>query len=94
MAVCSNVVPVVLTCPLAGSDSAPQSTTIERRDTYLHISLVPRPPPFLPSVCVHNNTQERKTGVLIFIDLPIPCIIVNANGRSKQGRPGTKAIYI
>ena len=29
------------------------------------LSLVPRPPPFLPSVCVsvcvHNNTQERKT---------------------------------
>ena len=25
-------------------------------------SLVPRPPPFVPSVCVHNNTQERKTG--------------------------------
>ena len=24
-------------------------------------SLVPRPPPFLPSVCVHNNTRERKT---------------------------------
>ena len=31
-------------------------------------SLVPRPPPFLPSVYVHNNTQERKT------------IAVNANG--------------
>ena len=25
-------------------------------------SLVPRPPPFLPSVCVHNNTREWKTG--------------------------------
>ena len=25
------------------------------------ISLVPRPPPFLPSVCIHNNTRERKT---------------------------------
>ena len=24
-------------------------------------SLVPRPPPFLPSVCIHNKTQERKT---------------------------------
>ena len=24
-------------------------------------SLVPRPPPFLSSVCVHNNTRERKT---------------------------------
>ena len=24
-------------------------------------SLVPRPPPFLPSVCVHDNTREQKT---------------------------------
>ena len=24
-------------------------------------SLVPRPPPFLLSVCVHNNSRERKT---------------------------------
>ena len=45
-------------------------------------SLVSRPPPFLPSVCVHNNTQERKT---YFADLPIPCIIVNAKGRSNGG---------
>ena len=27
----------------------------------LCLSLVPRPPLFLPSVCVHNNTRERKT---------------------------------
>ena len=26
------------------------------------ISLVPRPPLFLPSICVHNNTREQKTG--------------------------------
>ena len=24
-------------------------------------SLIPRPLPFLPSVCVHNNTREQKT---------------------------------
>ena len=24
-------------------------------------SFVPRPPPFIPSVCVHNNTREWKT---------------------------------
>ena len=24
-------------------------------------SLVPRPPQFIPSICVHNNTRERKT---------------------------------
>ena len=29
---------------------------------YLANSLVPRPPSFLPSVCVHNNTREQKTG--------------------------------
>ena len=28
----------------------------------LMVSLVPRPPPFLPSVCFHNNTWEQKTG--------------------------------
>ena len=26
------------------------------------LSLVPRPPLCLPSVCVHNNTREWKTG--------------------------------
>ena len=25
-------------------------------------SLVPRPPLLLPSICVHNNTREQKTG--------------------------------
>ena len=30
------------------------------------ISLVPRPPPFSTSVCVYNNTWERKTGIFIF----------------------------
>ena len=33
--------------------------------TYTMHSLVPRPPPFLPSVCVHNNTREWRP-VLIF----------------------------
>ena len=42
--------------------------------------------PHLPSVCVHNNTWEQKT------DLLIPCIIVNAKERSKRGRPGTEAM--
>ena len=28
--------------------------------TYLRSSLVPRPSPFLPFVCVHNNTRERN----------------------------------
>ena len=57
---------------------------------YTVLSLVPRPPPFLPSDCIHNNTWEQKT-ILIFVDLPIPCIIVNTNGRSKRGRPRTEA---
>ena len=25
-----------------------------------HISLISRPPPLLPSVCIHNNTQEQN----------------------------------
>ena len=28
----------------------------------IFISLVPRPPSFLPFICVHNNTREHKTG--------------------------------
>ena len=28
-------------------------------------SLVPRPSPFFPSVCIHNNTRERKNGRLL-----------------------------
>ena len=57
------------------------------------LSLAPRPPPFLPSVCIHNNTQERKTSGkrFNFCRSSIPCIIVNEHGRSKQGRPGTEA---
>ena len=29
----------------------------------VRVSLVPRPPPFLPSVCIHNNTWERNQKV-------------------------------
>ena len=29
---------------------------------WVKVSLIPRPPPFLPSICVHNNTQEQKIG--------------------------------
>ena len=31
------------------------------QDIWRLLSLVPRPPPFLPSVCIHINTQEQKT---------------------------------
>ena len=34
---------------------------------HLITSLVPRPPLFLPSVCVHNSTWEWKTGEFLFI---------------------------
>ena len=47
-------------------------------------SLGPRPTPFWSSVCVHNNTQERKTGLL----LPS---IVNAKGKMGGGL-GTRLI--
>ena len=36
-------------------------------------------PPFLPSVCIHNNSPVFH------------CIIVNENGRCKPGRPGNEA---
>ena len=46
-------------------------------------SLIPRLPLFL--------TPFTFTILHGVEDLPIPCIIVNANGRSKRGRPGTEA---
>ena len=39
-------------------------------------SLVPRPPPFSPSICIHNNTWKHSTASVI---------IVNVNGRLKMG---------
>ena len=36
--------------------------TILEEDEIWVCSLVPRPPLFLPSICVHNNTREWKTG--------------------------------
>ena len=39
-------------------------------------SLGPRPPPFWCPICIHNNTKNWKIA-----GLPLPCIIVNANGR-------------
>ena len=46
-----------------------------------HSSLVPRPLPFLPSVCIHNNTWKWSSTP------------VNANGSQKWGRPGNE-LYI
>ena len=44
------------------------------------VSLVPRPPPFnLPFAFTIIHESGRP------VDLPIPCIIVNANGRSQNG---------
>ena len=39
-------------------------------------SLVPRPPLFLPSVCIHKNTRERKTGkqsIFFWSSTPVYC---------------------
>ena len=36
--------------------------------------------------------RSQASPVLIFVNLPILCIIVYANRRSKRGRPGTKAM--
>ena len=46
-------------------------------------SLVPRPPLFLLPLA---HTIIHRSGS------PLLCIIVNTNGRQKQGRPGNEAI--
>ena len=43
-----------------------------------------------PPDVIHVMNAPRPSPFLIFVNLLIPCSIVNANGRSKQGRPGTK----
>ena len=48
---------------------------------------------YLASTWRHSRDKcSQAFPALIFVNLPIPWIIVNANGRSKQGRPGTEAI--
>ena len=54
-----------------------------------HHALYPSPPPFLPSVCVDNNTQEQKTsengeGLEAFITWMMSC-------GHKRGRRGERA---
>ena len=44
-----------------------------------------------PTSHAFSDECSQAFPVLIFVDLPIPCIIVNANGKSKWGRPGTEA---
>ena len=48
-------------------------------------------PHFRSSVCVQYNTRKRKSTKNIFHTLPLPCIILNANRRTKMGRPGYEA---
>ena len=51
-------------------------------------------PPYihLASTWRHSRNEcSQAFPALIFINLPIMCIIVNANGRSKHGRPWTEA---
>ena len=44
-------------------------------------SLVPRPPPFLPSVCFHNNIRKQKTGKKI-----LPCTMwMETEGKNRGG---------
>ena len=49
----------------------------------------------LPPLCpprIHSRDEcSQAFPVLIFVDLPILCISVNANRRSKWGRPGNEA---
>ena len=57
---------------------------------YMSVASFPGLPRFyLPFVFIILHESGRP--VLIFVDLLIPCVIVNAKGRSKRGRPGTEA---
>ena len=47
-------------------------------------SLVPRPPPFLPSICVHSNTRERKTRLILSI-FPFRVLLWTQTGEIKTG---------
>ena len=51
--------------------------------TQLNLTSFPGPPPFLHSVCVHNNTRKQKISVLHQL-----CTIVNVN----RGGLGTRLI--
>ena len=48
-------------------------------------SLGPRPPPFLPSVCIHNNTRERKTGEKHFRRSSAPVYYCERKRKVKTG---------
>ena len=54
---CQSIKPV-----LCATKKNKHENSISTTSHVILISLGPRPPPFLPSVCVHNNTRERKTG--------------------------------
>ena len=54
--VTGNVISIYNYCPSTG----PSFLSTANFCTLCN-SLVPRPPPFLPSVCVHNNTQKWKS---------------------------------
>ena len=48
-------------------------------------------PPLRPPRVYSCDECSQALPVIIFVNLSIPCIIVNVNRRSKQGRPGTEA---
>ena len=54
-------------------------------------SWIPPPPMSTsrPPDVIHVMNAPRPSP--FFTGLPLPCIIVNANGRQKRGRPGNKA---
>ena len=56
---------------------------------YTECSLVPRPTPFFVlRFCVQYNTRKQKS----VCTLPLPCIILNANQRTKNGVGYTECI--
>ena len=57
--------------------------------TWQFHNLVPRPPPFLPSICVHYNTCEQKSGE----KRGTPGSIHHVGGREVHGCRGEGPIF-
>ena len=65
-------------CPWIGENREAQI----KKHGYRVTSLIPRPPPFLPSIRIHSNTRKWSSTP------------VNANGSQKQGGLGTRLVTL
>ena len=75
---------------IGGVPNGDYAIKVRKSDTIKYVASFPGLPCFyllFAFTVIHGSGRPVK----IFVDLPIPCIIVNANRRSKRGRPGTEA---